>query len=177
MKDLEILDSSIRRVPDFPKKGILFYDVTGIFINPEAFKICIDRMVSLYRNKKIDGIAAVEARGFLLGAPLAERLELPLLLIRKKGKLPAETYTEKYNLEYGTAEIEAHKSDIQRGKNYLVVDDLIATGGTLAAARSLIAQGGGTVSDFFGVVGLKEFDYENVLAPSCVTTLINYGGK
>ncbi|MEE1212432.1 MAG: adenine phosphoribosyltransferase [Treponema sp.] len=177
MKDLEILDSSIRRVPDFPKKGILFYDVTGIFINPEAFKICIDRMVSLYRNKKIDGIAAVEARGFLLGAPLAERLELPLLLIRKKGKLPAETYTEKYDLEYGTAEIEAHKSDIQRGKNYLVVDDLIATGGTLAAARSLIAQGGGTVSDFFGVVGLKEFDYENVLAPSCVTTLINYGGK
>jgi adenine phosphoribosyltransferase len=177
MKDLEILDSSIRRVPDFPKKGILFYDVTGIFINPEAFKICIDRMVSLYRNKKIDGIAAVEARGFLLGAPLAERLELPLLLIRKKGKLPAETYTEKYALEYGTAEIEAHKSDIQRGKNYLVVDDLIATGGTLAAARSLIAQGGGTVSDFFGVVGLKEFDYENVLAPSCVTTLINYGGK
>ena len=177
MKDLEILDSSIRRVPDFPKKGILFYDVTGIFINPEAFKICIDRMVSLYRNKKIDGIAAVEARGFLLGAPLAERLELPLLLIRKKGKLPAETYTEKYELEYGTAEIEAHKSDIQRGKNYLVVDDLIATGGTLAAARSLIAQGGGTVSDFFGVVGLKEFDYENVLAPSCVTTLINYGGK
>lgn len=177
MKDLEILDSSIRRVPDFPKKGILFYDVTGIFINPEAFKICIDRMVSLYRNKKIDGIAAVEARGFLLGAPLAGRLELPLLLIRKKGKLPAETYTEKYDLEYGTAEIEAHKSDIQRGKNYLVVDDLIATGGTLAAARSLIAQGGGTVSDFFGVVGLKEFDYENVLAPSCVTTLINYGGK
>lgn len=177
MKDLEILDSSIRRVPDFPKKGILFYDVTGIFINPEAFKICIDRMVSLYRNKKIDRIAAVEARGFLLGAPLAERLELPLLLIRKKGKLPAETYTEKYDLEYGTAEIEAHKSDIQRGKNYLVVDDLIATGGTLAAARSLIAQGGGTVSDFFGVVGLKEFDYENVLAPSCVTTLINYGGK
>ena len=177
MKDLEILDSSIRRVPDFPKKDILFYDVTGIFINPEAFKICIDRMVSLYRNKKIDGIAAVEARGFLLGAPLAERLELPLLLIRKKGKLPAETYTEKYDLEYGTAEIEAHKSDIQRGKNYLVVDDLIATGGTLAAARSLIAQGGGTVSDFFGVVGLKEFDYENVLAPSCVTTLINYGGK
>ena len=177
MKDLEILDSSIRRVPDFPKKGILFYDVTGIFINPEAFKICIDRMVSLYRNKKIDGIAAVEARGFLLGAPLAARLELPLMLIRKKGKLPAETYTEKYDLEYGTAEIEAHKSDIQRGKNYLVVDDLIATGGTLAAARSLIAQGGGTVSDFFGVVGLKEFDYENVLAPSCVTTLINYGGK
>ena len=185
MKDLEILDSSIRRVPDFPKKGILFYDVTGIFINPEAFKICIDRMVSLYRNKKIDGIAAVEARGFLLGAPLAERLELPLLLIRKKGKLPAETYTEKYDLEYGKAEIEihkdaiieAHKADIQAGKNYLVVDDLIATGGTLAAARSLIAQGGGTVSDFFGVVGLKEFDYENVLAPSCVTTLINYGGK
>ena len=177
MNDLEILDSSIRRVPDFPKKGILFYDVTGIFINPEAFKICIDRMVSLYSEKKIDGIAAVESRGFLLGAPLAERLGLPLVLIRKKGKLPSETYTAKYALEYGTAEIEVHKSDIQRGKNYLVVDDLIATGGTLTAARSLIAQGGGTVSDFFGVIGLKEFDFETVLAPSCVTTLINYGGK
>lgn len=177
MSDLEILDRAIRRIPDFPKEGILFYDVTGIFVEPKAFKICIDRMVELYENKKIDAVVAIEARGFLLASPFAIRRGLPLVLVRKKGKLPGETYSAKYSLEYGTAEIEVQKTDIQAGKNYLVVDDLIATGGTLTAARNLIEQGGGTVSDFFGVIGLPELNYEKVLTPSCVSTLIDYGGK
>lgn len=175
--NIETLDKSIRRVPDFPKSGILFYDVTGIFTNPEAFKFCIDRMVEIYKDKKIDAVAGVESRGFLFAAPFAERMGIPLVVIRKKGKLPGAVYSCKYALEYGTAEIEAHKADIQNGKNYLVVDDLIATGGTLTASRNLIEQGGGSVSDFFGVIGLPELDFEKTLAPSKVTTLINYSGK
>lgn len=171
------LDKAIRRVPDFPKPGILFYDVTSIFTNPKAFKYCIDRMVELYKDKKIDGVAGVESRGFLLAAPFAERLGIPMVLIRKKGKLPGATYSCKYALEYGTAEIEVHKSDIVAGKNYLVVDDLIATGGTLTAARNVIEQGGATVSDFFGVIGLPALNFEKVLAPTHVTTLINFDGK
>ena len=109
--------------------------------------------------------------------PLAEKLGIPMVLIRKKGKLPGDTYSCKYALEYGTAEVEVHKADVEKGKKYLVVDDLIATGGTLVAARNLIEQGGGKVTDFFGVIGLPELNYEKVLAPSKITTLINYSGK
>lgn len=174
---VEILDKAIRRVPDFPKPGILFYDITGVFVNPEAFRYCIDKMAELYENSGIDAIAGIESRGFLLAAPLAERLGLPLILIRKKGKLPGETYSCKYALEYGTAEIEVHKSDIQPGKKYLVVDDLIATGGTFAAAKSLVEAGGAEVFEFFGIIGLPELNYEKALAPVKVTTLINYNGK
>lgn len=173
----ELLDKAIRRVPDFPKPGILFYDITSIFVQPDAFKYCIDQMVDLYKDKKIDAVAAVESRGFLFAAPFAERLGLPLLLIRKKGKLPGEVYSCSYALEYGTAEIEAHKADIQSGKNYLVVDDLIATGGTLTASRNILEQGGAKVSDFFGVIGLPDLNYEKILAPARTTTLINYRGK
>ncbi len=175
--DLELLDKSIRRVPDFPKPGILFYDITSVFLQPEAFNFVIDKMVEAYKDKKIDAVAAVESRGFLFAAPFAQRLGLPVLLIRKKGKLPLETYSCSYSLEYGTAELEAHKVDIQSGKNYLVVDDLIATGGTLTASRTILEQGGAKVSDFFALIGLSDFNYEKILAPSRVTTLINYRGK
>ncbi len=176
MSNIELLDKAIRRVPDFPKPGILFYDITGVLVNPEAFKFCIDRMCEIYKDKKIDAVAGIESRGFIFAAPFAERLGIPQILIRKKGKLPGDTYTCSYSLEYGTATIEAHKSDIQKGKNYLVVDDLIATGGTLSAARNLIEQGGGTVTDFFGVIGLPDLHYSDALAPNHVTTLIEYHG-
>ena len=177
MADLELLDKSIRRVQDFPKPGILFYDITSVFVNPEAFKYCIDKMVAIYKDSEIEAIAGVDSRGFLFAAPLAEKLGIPMVLIRKKGKLPGDTYSCKYALEYGTAEVEVHKADVEKGKKYLVVDDLIATGGTLVAARNLIEQGGGKVTDFFGVIGLPELNYEKVLAPSKITTLINYSGK
>src|SRR5574344_2603758 len=140
MTDLEMLDGAIRRVPDFPKPGILFYDITGVFVKPEAFKYCIDRMVEIYRDTGIDAVACIVSRGFLFAAPFAERLGIPLVLIRKKGKLPGATYGCKYALEYGTAEIEAHKSDITKGARFLVVDDLIATGGTFAAAKNVLEQ-------------------------------------
>ncbi|MBR5647071.1 MAG: adenine phosphoribosyltransferase [Treponema sp.] len=177
MKDLELLDKAIRRVPDFPKPGILFYDITGILVNPDAFKICIDKMVEIYKDRQIDAVAGVESRGFIFAAPLAEKLGIPLVLIRKKGKLPGETYECSYSLEYGTATVEVHKSDIKGGQKFLVADDLIATGGTLAAAKNLIEQGGAEVTDFFGVVGLPFLNYEKILSPCRVTTLINYDSE
>ena len=174
---IEQLDKSIRRVPDFPKPGILFYDITSVLTNPEAFKFVVDQMVEKYKNAKIDAVAGVESRGFVFAAPLAEKLGIPLILIRKKGKLPGETYECSYALEYGTASIEVHKEDIKKGQNILVIDDLIATGGTLAAAKNLIEQGGGEVTDFVGVIGLPFLNYEKVLAPCKVTTLVNYAGE
>ena len=118
MADLELLDKSIRRVQDFPKPGILFYDITSVFVNPEAFKYCIDKMVEIYKDSEIEAIAGVDSRGFLFAAPLAEKLGIPMVLIRKKGKLPGDTYSCKYALEYGTAEVEVHKADVEKGKKY-----------------------------------------------------------
>ena len=174
---LDLLDKAVRRVPDYPKPGILFYDITGVLVNPEAFRYCVDRMVELYKDAKIDAVAGIESRGFIFAAPLAERLGIPLVLIRKKGKLPSDTYSCKYSLEYGTAEVEVHKSNVQKGQRFLVIDDLIATGGTLTAARNVIEQGGAEVIGFFGVIGLPDLDYEKKLAPVKVTTLINYKGE
>ena len=175
--NVESLDKAIRRIPDFPKPGILFYDITSILINPEAFKYCLEQMYKIYKDSGINAIAAVESRGFIFAGSLAEKMGIPLILIRKKGKLPGDTYSCSYALEYGTATIEAHKADIKAGQKYLVVDDLIATGGTLAATKNLIEQGGGEVTDFFGVIGLPDLNYQKVLAPCKVTTLINYKGE
>ena len=142
---LEMLDKSVRRVPDFPKKGILFYDITGILVNPEAFQFVLEKCYEIYKDAKIDAVAGVESRGFVFAAPLAEKLGIPLILIRKKGKLPGDTYECSYALEYGTATIEVQKSDISKGQKVLVVDDLIATGGTMEATAKLIEQLGGEV--------------------------------
>jgi len=168
------LDATIRKVPDFPKKGILFYDITSILANPEAFKYCLDAMVALYRNEQIDAVAAIESRGFVFAAPFADRLGIPLILIRKKGKLPGKTLSKKYQLEYGEAEIEVHPEDVPVGKRVLVVDDLIATGGTLRAATDLIASAGARVAGLFGVVGLPFLNYRAVLGDIPIKTLIEY---
>lgn len=176
MDDIEILDAAIRRIPDFPTPGILFYDITGVLTKPEAFQICLNKMYERYKDTKIDAVAGVESRGFVFAAPLAEKLGIPLILIRKKGKLPGDTYGCKYALEYGTAEIEVHKADIKKGQRILVVDDLIATGGTLKAAKNVIEQGGASVAEFFGIIGLPELNYNKVLDPVPVTTLINFQG-
>jgi adenine phosphoribosyltransferase len=168
------LDNYIRKVPDFPKKGILYYDITGILANPEAFLFCIDSMIGIYREKSIDAVAAIEARGFLFAAPFATGMRIPLIPIRKKGKLPGITLSKKYDLEYARAEIEVHQEDIPRGKRVLILDDLIATGGTLDAARALLQAGGAEVPEIFGVVGLPFLNYSRVLAPTPVTTLIEY---
>ena len=171
------LDDYIRKVPDFPKKGILFYDITSILANPIAFQYCIDSMISLYKDKSIDAVAAIEARGFLFAAPYAASMKIPLIIIRKKGKLPGVTLSKKYDLEYGQAEIEVHKEDVPAGKRILLMDDLIATGGTLNAARALLIAGGAHVPEIFGILALPFLNYEKILAPTPVTALIQYHGE
>lgn len=171
------LDNAIRKVKDFPKPGILFYDITSILTNPQAFKYCIDKMTDLYKDKKIDAVAAAEARGFLFAAPFCERLGIPLILIRKKGKLPGETLTKTYALEYGEDSIQMHKADIPKGGTVLLVDDLIATGGTLKAAAELISEGGAVVEEAFGVVGLPFLHYDKTLSGMKINTLINYDSE
>ena len=171
------LDDFVRKVPDFPKKGILYYDITSILAAPQAFLYCIDNMVEIYKDKNINAVAAIEARGFLFAAPFAIRLNIPLIPIRKKGKLPGVTLSKKYDLEYAQAEIEVHCADVPRGKRVLLTDDLIATGGTLNAARSLLIEGGAEVPEIFGVVGLPFLNYRQILDPTPVTTLISYNSE
>ncbi|MBN2738910.1 MAG: adenine phosphoribosyltransferase [Spirochaetales bacterium] len=173
MDDFNI-DNAIRKVPDFPKKGILFYDITSILADPPAFNYCIQKMNDLYANSSINAVAAIESRGFLFAAPFAIQNRIPLILLRKKGKLPGKTYAVKFKLEYGEDILEVHQADLNAGMNILLVDDLIATGGTIKAACELIEMGHGTVTEIFGVVGLPFLDYEKILEGYKTTTLINY---
>jgi len=171
------LDAAIRKVPDFPKPGILFYDITSVLTNPDAFNHCVESMVKLYKAESIDAVAAIESRGFLFAAPLSIRLGLPLILVRKKGKLPGKTLSKSYSLEYGTAEVEIHEADIPRGGRVLIVDDLIATGGTLRAAADILVQGGAIPIGVFSVIGLPFLNYTKTLAGLEVRTLIEYFGE
>jgi adenine phosphoribosyltransferase len=171
------LDSAIRKIPGFPKPGILFYDITGILVDTGAFAYCIDRMMELYADEKIDAVAAIESRGFIFASPFAYKRKIPLILLRKKGKLPGEKYTVSFTLEYGEDVLEMHKSDVKKGMRVLLVDDLIATGGTLNASAKLLAMGGASVAGIFGVVGLPFLNYEKALSGHRVTTLIQYHGE
>ncbi|MHA1392910.1 MAG: adenine phosphoribosyltransferase [Promethearchaeota archaeon] len=144
----------VRNIPDFPKKGIQFKDVTTIAKDPIAFKYTIDKLYEHYKDKKIDKVCAIESRGFVFGAPLAYLLNAGFILIRKPGKLPADTYSESYELEYGTNTIEMHKDAINNGEKVLVFDDLLATGGTVEATINLIKKAGGEVVGIAFVIEL-----------------------
>ncbi len=175
----QLIDNAIRRVPDFPKPGILFYDITGLMLNPEAFREAIDAFCEIVSNRKnkVTAIAGLEARGFIFGGAIAEKLGLPFIIIRKKGKLPGWTISQDYALEYGTAEIEVQISDVKAGDNIVLIDDLIATGGTLSAAKKLMEKCGATVECCLGVIGLPELNFKKVLEGTDVVTLIDYNGK
>ncbi|MGL4555209.1 MAG: adenine phosphoribosyltransferase [Gemmataceae bacterium] len=136
----------VRDIPDFPKPGILFKDITPLLYDPAAFQQTIDLMCIHYRGKPIDAIAAAEARGFLFAAPLALELKLPLIPLRKPGKLPYATISYSYELEYGSAELHMHTDAIRAGMRVLLVDDVLATGGTMIAGCRLIEKAGGTVA-------------------------------
>ena len=177
MSDFDVLDPAIRKVPDFPKPGILFYDITGILAKPAAFQYCIDRMEERYRESDLEAIGAVEARGFIFAAPLAIRLGLPLVLVRKKGKLPGETLERTFQLEYGTDVVELHPQDVPSGGRVLLVDDLIATGGTIKAAAELVEDAGGKVAEIFSVVALPFLPFEKALADYSVHYLISYSSE
>jgi adenine phosphoribosyltransferase len=171
------LDAAIRRVPDFPKPGILFYDVTSIFTNPPALSYVVDEMVELYPTADIDGVIAIESRGFLLGAPYAIRSKVPLVLARKKGKLPGETVEESYELEYGSATLEIHVADLTPGKRWLIVDDLIATGGTIEAVGKMVERQGSRVAGVFAIVGLPFLNYGAKIGQYGPKTLVEYDGE
>ncbi len=171
------LDKAIRKVPDFPKPGILFYDITSIFTNPEAFRYSVAKMIEHYRGKKIDGVIAIESRGFLMGACYAEKAGVPLVLARKKGKLPGKTLQQSYDLEYGSAILEIHEADLTPGKQWLIIDDLIATGGTLKAVAKMVEQAGSHIAGIFAIIGLPFLNYQEKIGKYNPITLIDYHGE
>ena len=150
------LTKVIRTIPNWPKPGIMFRDITTLLQNPEAFAYCIQQFKEHYQTKKITKIAGIESRGFIFGAALAYEMHLPFVLIRKKGKLPAETVAQEYQLEYGTNTIEVHKDAIEKGDQVLIIDDLIATGGTMGAACKLVEKLQGAVISCALVINLPE---------------------
>ena len=139
---MDYIKNAIRDVPDFPKKGILFRDITTAIKDKDVMKRMIDEIVEAFKDEKIDYVAGIESRGFIFGMPVAYSLGCGFVPIRKPNKLPAETYSVEYQLEYGTDKIEMHKDAIEKGKRVLIIDDLLATGGTAAAACELVKKAG-----------------------------------
>jgi adenine phosphoribosyltransferase len=154
----EILRSQIRNIPDFPKKGIVFRDITTVLQNRDAYRIVNDLLYDRYRSEKVDKVISVEARGFIFGSVLASRLGAGFVPVRKPGKLPSETLREEYELEYGTDSLEIHTDAVARGERILIVDDLLATGGTVLAASRLVERLGGEI---VGVAFLIELSFLN----------------
>ena len=168
------LDVAIRKVPDFPKPGILFYDITSVFTDPVALSYCADRLIAAFPKGSVDGVIGVESRGFLMSAIYARECGVPLVLARKKGKLPGETIEESYTLEYGEASLEIHCADCTSGKRYLIVDDLIATGGTLEAVLKMISRQGAHCAGIFSIVGLPFLGYPERLKDVATVVLHEY---
>jgi adenine phosphoribosyltransferase len=170
---LELKDY-IRDVPDFPEPGILFKDITPMLANPQAFGLTIDSLEGLFKDVDFDAIVAVESRGFLFGAPLAHRLKKPIIPVRKPGKLPAATHATEYALEYGTNTMEIHVDGISKNDRVLLLDDLLATGGTLAAAARLVEISGGIIVGTGVVIELLDLNGRKGLEGYNVKSLIQY---
>ena len=151
---IDDIRNAIRNVPDFPKPGIQFKDITTLLADPAAFRQCIDQLVERYGPRGVDKVVGVESRGFIFGAALAYHLNVGFIPVRKPGKLPAETIKEEYELEYGTDALEIHKDAVAEGEKVLVIDDLLATGGTLEATCRLIERLGGKVEEVCTVIEL-----------------------
>ena len=150
------LSKYIRSIPDYPKKGILFRDITTLIKNKEAFKETIDQLSKVASKFKFDKLAAVESRGFVFASAISYNLSKSLILMRKKGKLPADTFSQDFVLEYGKATIEVHKDSINKNDSVVIIDDLIATGGTSEAAAKLVEKSGGKVAGFIFVINLYD---------------------
>lgn len=161
--NLAELKSHVRTVPDWPKKGVRFRDVTPLFQTPECFRFIVDSFSQHYESLGVDGIAGVDARGFVFGGAVANQLGLPFILVRKKGKLPFQTVSESYSLEYGKATIEIHVDSAHRGDRIAIVDDLIATGGTLLGASKLFQRIGAEVLEVSAVIDLPELNGSSLL--------------
>ena len=157
------LKKYIRSIPDYPKKGILFRDITTLIKDKDAFKECIDQMSKILMKLNFDKIASIESRGFVFSSALCYNMSKPLILMRKKDKLPAERYSQEFELEYGKATLEIHKDSIAPKEKILIIDDLIATGGTAEAGAKLVEKSGGTVSGFIFVINLFDLGGKKLL--------------
>ena len=175
---LELIKSSIKSIPNYPKEGIIFRDITALFEVPAAFKATVDLIVEQYRDKNITKVLGTESRGFIFGAPVALALGLPFELVRKPKKLPRETISQSYQLEYGEDTLEIHTDAISAGDNVLIIDDLLATGGTVEATVKLVERLGGKVKHAAFVINLPELGGEKRLSALGVQcyTLVNFAG-
>jgi adenine phosphoribosyltransferase len=170
----EELRAKIREIPDFPKPGILFYDITTLLKDRAAFKEAIDLMLAPYAGEKIDIVVGMESRGFIFSAPMAYQLHAGLVPVRKLGKLPAETVTVEYALEYGSNTLELHRDAINEGQRVLIVDDLLATGGTVAGTIELVKQLKGEIVGLAFLIELAALKGRDKLAGYDIATLISY---
>ena len=157
------LKKYIRSIQDYPKKGILFRDITTLIKNAEAFKYTNDKIIEISKKINFDKVAAIESRGFVFASTVSYLMKKPFILLRKKNKLPAETHSIDFELEYGKATIEVHKDSINKNEKILIIDDLIATGGTAEAAAKLVEISGGKVAGFIFVINLFDLPGENLL--------------
>ncbi len=171
---MEQLKAAIREVPDWPKKGILFYDVTTLLKRADRFRETVDALISPYKNRKVDLVAGIEARGFIFAPTVAYELGAGFIPVRKPGKLPAATHKATYDLEYGTDSLEIHRDAVEQGQRVLIVDDLIATGGTAKAVAELIERMGGEIVGFAFVVELEFLKGREKLRKYEVTSLLKY---
>ena len=171
------IEDYVRSIPDFPEPGIIFRDVTSVLQDPDGLKLAIDSMLKLLEGLDFDVIVGTESRGFIFGAPLAYQLHKPFVLVRKKGKLPCETIEKSYDLEYGSATIEMHRDSILPGQKVVVVDDLIATGGTIEAAIHLVEKLGGEVVKVIFLIELAGLKGRERLKGYDVDAVITYDGK
>ena len=170
------LEEYVRTIPDFPEKGIMFRDITTVLMDPDGFQLAIDSLQNALKGVDFDVIAGAESRGFLFGMPLSYLLHKPFVPIRKKGKLPCETVSKTYDLEYGTATIEIHKDAIKKGDKVVLLDDLIATGGTMKAAAELVEELGGEVVEALFLIELSDLNGREVLSDYKVDSVVQFEG-
>jgi adenine phosphoribosyltransferase len=171
---MDTLKSKIRHVPDFPKAGILFYDVTTLLRDPGGFRLAIDTIAEPYRRRDINLVVGIESRGFILGSAVADRVGAGFVPVRKLGKLPSETVRASYDLEYGSDSLEMHRDAIQPGQRVLIVDDLLATGGTARATVDLVRQLGGAVQGVAFLIELVELNGRARLQGEDVYAVLQY---
>lgn len=172
-----LLEKSIRNIPDFPKPGILFRDVTTLILDKTAFKKAVDLLAGKYKKMKINKVVGVEARGFIFGAAVAHKLGAGFVPVRKKGKLPHKTISATYQLEYGTDTLEIHKDAIDRGEKILIIDDLLATGGTVRAVIDLVKQLGGNIRGIGFVIELVDLGGKKKLKGYPIYSLVKFKGE
>ena len=171
---MDVLKAKIRHVPDFPKAGILFYDVTTLLRDPDGFRVAIDAMAMPFAGTNIDLVVGIESRGFILGAAVADRLRSGFVPVRKLGKLPSKTIRASYDLEYGTDSLEMHHDAITAGQRVLIVDDLLATGGTASATLKLVKELGGTVQGVSFLIELVGLGGRSKLTGEQVSAVLQY---